>query len=229
MNAHATHIAAENGQTPDTVAARAALRQATRIAESASGLALALTATVVATAFGLLYGLGNRAAPSYVAGWLAILCSLGIMYWVLFFWIQKRRRRAGVPVVEARRPGPLKIALLSVGLGLYMVMGAVVAFLVRASSVYHLMLIIPFGVVYGVVWCVHGVQVRQWEDIVVGIVLSAVSAGILLKADFPPEVWLILFAACFVFSGLVKHLRWHDWLRTVQAKPSGIAPEGGVS
>jgi len=229
MNAHATHIAAENGQTPDTVAARAALRQATRIAESASGLALALTATVVATAFGLLYGLGNRAAPSYVAGWLAILCSLGIVYWVLFFWIQKRRRRAGVPVVEARRPGPLKIALLSVGLGLYVVVGAVVAFLVRASSAYHLMLIIPFGIMYGILWCVHGVQVGQWEDTVQGITLGAASAAAFLKADWLPEGWLILFAACFILSGIVKHLRWRQWVRTAEADPSAGAREGGAS
>ena len=229
MNAEATQAVGQNEHPPDTGAARAAVRQATRIAEAASGLALLVTAMAVAMVFGLLYGLGDRSAAYYVPVWMAVLVGLGIVYWALFFWFKKRRAGAGLPVVEARRPGPLKIALLSVGLGLYMVMGAVVAFLVRASSVYHLMLIIPFGVVYGVVWCVHGVQVRQWEDIVVGIVLSAVSAGILLKADFPPEVWLILFAACFVFSGLVKHLRWHDWLRTVQAKPSGIAPEGGVS
>ncbi|KPJ73486.1 MAG: hypothetical protein AMK72_10670 [Planctomycetes bacterium SM23_25] len=229
MNALATQVVADNEGTPDAAVTRAALRRATQMAEAASGLALLMTAAAVALTFALLYALGERSASYYVPVWMAVLVAMGLAYWVLFFWIQKRRTRAGLPVVEARRPGPLKIVLLSVGLGLYVVMGAVAAFLVRASSAYHLMLIIPFGVVYGVVWCVHGVQTRQWEDTVLGLVLAVASAGTLLVRDLLPEGWLILFAVCFVVSGLVKHLRWREWVRSVQAEPSAAAPEGGAS
>lgn len=229
MNAHATHMTKENEDPPHAGTTRTALRHATQMAEAASGLAILVTATVVATAFGLLYGLGDRSAPSYLPGWIAILCGLGIVYWALFFWIQKRRTKAGLPVVEARRPGPLKIALLAVGLVLYIVVGAGVALLVRGSGAYHLMLIIPFGIVYGALWCIHGVQVRGWEDVVLGSGLIIISAFPLLDRTFAPEVWAILFAACFVFSGLVKHVRWRAWVRTVQADPSHAAPEGGAS
>jgi len=228
MNGHATQVAAESEGLPDTGATREALRQATQMAEAASGLAILVTAAVVAAAFGLLYGLGDRSAPYYLAGWIAILCGLGIVYWALFFWIQKRRTKAGLPVVEARRPGPLKIALLAVGLVLYIVAGAGVALLLRGTGAYHLMLIIPFGAVYGTLWCIHGVQVRGWEDVVLGSGLIIISA-FLLNPTFLPEAWAIIFAACFVFSGLVKHVRWRAWVRTVQANPSHAAPEGGAS
>lgn len=229
MNGHATQVAAENEGPPDAGATRQALRQATQMAEAASGLAILVTAAGVAAAFGLLYGLGDRSAPYYLAGWIAILCGLGVAYWALFFWIQKRRTKAGLPVVEARRPGPLKIALLAVGLVLYIVVGAGVALLLRGSGAYHLMLIVPFGVVYGTLWCIHGVQVCGWEDVVLGSGLIIISAFPLHDRAFPPEVWAILFAACFVFSGLVKHLRWRRWVRTVGAESSPAAPEGGAS
>jgi hypothetical protein len=181
---------------------------------------------VVAIVFALLYTLGNRSSAYYVPAWLATLFGLGIVHWTLFFWIQRRRTREGIPVVEARRPSWGRIAVLTIALGTYLLAGCLLILRLGNYEAYRLILILPFGLAYGILWAVHGVQARQWEDIIQGAALGAITGTMAFVPRFPPEVWLILFAASFVPSGLVKHLRWRRWLRSMPADRLEPAAEG---
>jgi hypothetical protein len=157
---------------------------------------------------------------------MVTLFSIGILYWALFFWIKRRRAKAGLPVVEPRRPSPLKTAILTVALAMYILAGCLVIILFRAGESYRFVLIIPFGVAYGILWALHGLRVHQWEDVIQGIALAAISGIVALDARFPPEIWLILFALCFIPSGLVKHLRWRRWLRSLSNGGAEPTAEG---
>jgi hypothetical protein len=211
-----------NERPPDARLAEGVQQMSARIAESATGLSLLVAALAVTAAFALLYTLGDHSSPYYAAGWIAVLAGLGVVHWSVFFWIQKRRAGAGLPLVEARRPGPGRILALTVALGAYMVGGCLLMVFLNAFSLYRLILIVPFGVLYGLAWGAYGLKRRQWEDVIQGMALCGITAIVALDPRFPPEVWLTLFAFCFVPSGLVKHLRWRRWVRSVQ--PCGPEP-----
>ena len=226
MNPQNQEQACRDERPPDARLAEGVQQMSARIAEAATGLSLFVAALVVTAAFALLYTLGNRSSPYYAAGWIAILAGLGIVHWGAFFWIQKRRARAGLPLVEARRPGPGRIVVLTAALGLYMVGGCLLMAFLDAYSLYRFVLIVPFGVLYGLAWGAYGLKMRQWEDVIQGLALCAITGILAADSRFPPEVWLTLFAFCFVPSGLVKHLRWRRWVRSLQQPGREPAAEG---
>jgi len=211
-----------NERPPDARLAEGVQQMSARIAESATGLSLFVAALVVTVAFALLYTLGDHSSPYYAAGWIAVLAGLGVVHWSVFFWIQKRRASAGLPLVEARRPGPGRIFAITLALGAYMVGGCLLMVFLNAFSLYRFVLIVPFGVLYGLAWGAYGLKRRQWEDVIQGLALCGITGIVAVDPRFPPEVWLTLFAFCFVPSGLVKHLRWRRWVRSVQ--PCGPEP-----
>ena len=229
MKAESEGPVVEDQLPPDERAARAARDKATRLAESAVGLSLFAAALVVATAFVLLYTLGDRSSPYYVPAWLGVLFGLGVVHWPLFFWIQKRRARAGLPLVEAKRPSVVRIALLTAALAVWVLAACLVILHLRDFEAYRFAIVVPFGIGYGVLCGIRGVGCRQWEDVIQGAVLCVVSVIVALSPRFPAEVWLILFALWFVLSGLVKHLRWRRWVgsladRAAEASPEGVQP-----
>jgi len=211
---------------PNACRADTAKEMSARIAESATGLSLFVTAILVTAAFILLFTLGNRDSPYYAASWLAILAGLGLIHWPLFFWIQKRRTLAGLPIVEAKRPGPARIVMLAAALSLCMAGAYLVMLYLNAFDKYRFILIVPFGVAFGLAWGAYGLKGRHWEDVIQGLALCAISTIAGLDPRFPPEVWLILFAFCFVPSGLVKHIRWRRWVRSIQQREKEPATEG---
>lgn len=215
-----------NERPPDARLAEGVQQMSARIAESATGLSLLVAALAVTAAFALLYTLGDRSSPYYAAGWIAVLAGLGVVHWSVFFWIQKRRAGVGLPLVEARRPGVGRIFALTVALGTYMVGGCLLMVFLNAYSLYRLIFIVPFGVLYGLAWGAYGLKRRQWEDVIQGLALCAITGIVAIDPRFPPEVWLTLFAFCFVPSGLVKHLRWRRWVRSVQSCEPEPAAEG---
>jgi hypothetical protein len=221
-----TQEAGPNERPPDARQAEGVQQMSARIAESATGLSLFVAALAVTAAFALLYTLGDRSSPYYAAGWIAVLAGLGVVHWSVFFWIQKRRAGAGLPLVEARRPGPGRIFALTVALGAYMVGGCLLMVFLNAYSLYRLIFIVPFGVLYGLAWGAYGLKRRQWEDVIQGLALCVITGIVALDPRFPPEVWLTLFAFCFVPSGLVKHLRWRRWVRSVQPCEPEPSAEG---
>ena len=215
-----------NERPPDARLAEGVQQMSARIAESATGLSLFVAALVVTVAFALLYTLGDHSSPYYAAGWIAVLAGLGVVHWSVFFWIQKRRASAGLPLVEAKRPGPGRIFAITLALGAYMVGGCLLMVFLNAYSLYRLIFIVPFGVLYGLAWGAYGLKRRQWEDVIQGLALCAITGIVAVDPRFPPEVWLTLFAFCFVPSGLVKHLRWRRWVRSVQPCEPEPSAEG---
>lgn len=222
MNAETTEQASPDGCAPNVGLAAGVQQMSARIADAATGLSILLAAVVVSAAFALLYAMGNHSSPYYAAAWIAILAGLGLLHWPLFFWIQRRRARAGLPLVEARRPSPARIVVLAAALGLYLVGGYLLMTFVNAHAVYRFGLIVPFGVLFGLGWGAYGLRRRQWEDVVQGLALGAVTGVMAFDPSFPPELWLTLFAFCFVPGALVKHLRWRTWVRSL--RPRGEEP-----
>jgi hypothetical protein len=174
-----------------------------------------VTAAAVALAGALMLGLGEREAGYYGPAWVAILVGIGPVYWVLFLLLKRARGRAGLPSVEARRPPAGRVALLGVAVALYLALFGAAVILFGGRGMDGLLLVLPFGVVFGGVWLVRGCLVREWEDAAVGLGLAAVSVLPVAYGAVTPEVWLVLAAACFAVSGAVKHLRWRRWLRAV--------------
>ncbi len=226
MNAETREQASPDGRAPDVRLAAGVQQMSARVADAATGLSLFLAAMVVSAAFALLYALGNRSSPYYAAAWIAVLAGLGLLHWPLFFWVQRRRARAGLPLVEARRPGPARIVLLAAGLGLYMVGGYLLMTVVNAHDVYRFFLIVPFGVLFGLGWGAYGLKRRQWEDILQGLAMCAITCLVAFDPRFPPDLWLTLFAVCFVPGGLVKHLRWRTWVRSLDHRGEGPTAQG---
>ena len=202
-----------NDRPPDPRAAGSARGHAVRIANAASGLAILITAVAVGAAGALMSGLGEREAAYYGPAWVAILVGIGPVYWALFLLLKRARGRAGLPSVEAKRPPAVRVALLGLAVALYLALFGAAVILFGGRGMDGLLLILPFGVLFGGVWLVRGCLAREWEDAIVGVGIAAVSVLPVVHGAVTPEVWLVLAAACFAVSGGVKHLRWRRWVR----------------
>jgi hypothetical protein len=193
------------------------------VAEAASGLAMLVTAAIVGGAGAALYAFGRRAAAYYVPGWTVILIGIGPVYWAVLYAVKRRRGRTGLPVVEPRRPTSDRVAVLGILVALFLGALALAVILFRLQTPYHVLVIGPFGVLFGALWLVHGLRSRDWEDVGVGAALSVLSAAAFWRGALPPEVWLALASALFAVSGAVKHGRWRRWVRGRAAGASEAA------
>jgi len=214
---------------PDPGSAGSARGRAVRIANAASGLAILVTAVAVGLAGALMVGLGEREAAYYGPVWVGILVGIGPVYWVLVLLLKRVRRWAGLPSVEAKRPPAGRVALLGVAVALYLALFGAALILFGGRGRGGLLLVLPFGVLFGGVWLVRGCLTREWEDAVVGLGLASVSVLPVACGAVTPELWLVLAAACFAVSGAVKHVRWWLWRRALIADGGGTAPREVLS
>jgi len=229
MNGQRQNEVVGQDRPPDPRAVGSARGRAVRIANAASGLAILITALAVGAAGALMVGLGEREAAYYGPAWVAILVGIGPVYWVLFILLKKARARAGLPSVEARRPPAGRVALLGVAVALYLALFGAAVILFAGRGMGGLLLVLPFGVLFGGVWLVRGCLTREWEDAVVGLGLAGVSVLPVTYDAVTPELWLVLAAAWFAVSGAVKHVRWWLWRRALVGDGSGKARREALS
>ena len=229
MNGQRQNEVVGQDRPPDPRAAGSAKGHAVRMANAASGLAILITALAVGAAGALTVGLGEREAAYYGPAWVGILVGIGPVYWVLFILLKKARGRAGLPSVEARRPPAVRVALLGLAVVLYLALFGAALILFGGRGIGGLLLVPPFGVLFGGVWLVRGCLTREWEDAVVGLGLAAVSVLPVACSAVTPEIWLVLATACFAVSGAVKHVRWWLWRRGLAAGGGGTTPREVLS
>jgi hypothetical protein len=176
----------------------------------------------LATVFLVIGGLVPRSAWYYVPIQVVGLVGMMLILGIARDEASRRRARRGLPDCWPKEPPTWRhLLLVRMGGNVLLVAGPVVLLTVLGVGDWEWRVKVPLAAL-GLAGLVRGAWYRRWEDVIAD---AAVVGLVALAMAMVPDLALpLLFgSACIpvVLAGLVKHVRWWRWARSVAARAAG--------
>lgn len=211
-----------NKQGDRTVSGNTAIlinRRTRRLVDAASGTMVMGLGAYLTVGFALVWLIPDQSAWYYAPAFLLVIVGFCLAVGILQDEVKSRRALAGSPTAEPSRPK----SLTGVAIRMFATASPVLAtwLFVELAGIEERADIWALGAAaWGLFWLIHGVYIPAWEEIVYGMVVGLIIWGL---TRFQPEIRIepvfCIGTLGMLLVGIIKYLRWRQWIRTLPNSP----------